>query len=65
MKLDEVQRHSALWQLIDKEITERLETLRRKNDGFLDTQETDRLRGSIAALKEIQAWAIVDPKFDQ
>lgn len=60
MKLNEVERHSALWQLIDKEITERLEVLRQKNDGDLNERETATLRGTIKAFKEIQAWGHPD-----
>jgi hypothetical protein len=61
MTLNEIDRHSALWQKIDKEITERLDVLRQRNDGDLNEVETATLRGTIKAFKEIQQWGRPDP----
>jgi hypothetical protein len=64
MKLNDYERTSALWQRIEIEITERLETSREKNDASLTPEETATLRGSIKAFKEILSWAVIDPRLD-
>jgi hypothetical protein len=64
MKLTETDKQSLTWVKIEREITERLTIARAKNDGDLTAQETDRLRGTIAAYKEVLGWAIPNPTFD-
>lgn len=59
MNLTHVEAQSALWLKLKKHLEERLDVLRAKNDGDLDTTETARLRGRIAALKEL--IALEDP----
>jgi hypothetical protein len=60
MKLSQYESESALWKRIEIELNERLTVLREKNDGNLDPLETSKLRGTIAAYKEIMAWAQPD-----
>lgn len=55
MTLSDFERHSALWQKISKHLDERVQVLRARNDGDLDNIETAKLRGRIAAIKEIIA----------
>lgn len=57
MKLEPHEMQSALWQRLHAHMTERLDGLRRSNDGDLPMEETQRLRGRIAQLKEILALA--------
>lgn len=53
LKLLESERKSALWLKLEKHINERIDVMRRRNDGDLDDRETARLRGKIAAFKEL------------
>lgn len=46
---------SQLWLKLKKHMQGRIDVLRAKNDGDLDTTETARLRGRIAAIKELIA----------
>lgn len=55
MKLTEHEQHSAVWIKIRDHLTERLDALRSQNDGDLDPLATARLRGRIAAIKELLA----------
>lgn len=55
MKLDALDKRSALWQKLDAHWRTRLGILRRKNDGFLSHEETIRLRGEISQLKAFLA----------
>lgn len=55
MKLDTRDIQSALWVRLRAHLQERMDLCRRKNDGDLDPDETARLRGRIAQLKEILA----------
>lgn len=57
-KLSEFEAQSQVWVKLEKQLTERLATLREKNDGALDLPETARLRGRIEQIKEILAWAV-------
>ena len=57
MQLTQNQSDSALWQLISEEMKDRLQVLRERNDGNLEGQETQLLRGQIKAYKEILSWA--------
>jgi hypothetical protein len=62
MKLSQYESESALWKRIEIELNERLTVLREKNDGNLDQLETSKLRGTIAALKEILDWSKPSPE---
>lgn len=52
---------SPTWLRLRKYCERRLDELRRKNDGLLSADDTARLRGRIAQLKEIQALADQPP----
>lgn len=60
MKLSQLEIHSALWKKLTDHWAERLSMLRLKNDNELDTIETARLRGRIAAYKDFLAMG--DPE---
>lgn len=60
MKLTNTERSSSSWLKIKDEINERIGLLRVKNDGDLSEVETARLRGRIAALKDLVAWGEPD-----
>ena len=47
------ERLSPLWVRLESSLKERLDTARRKNDGALSAEDTARLRGRIAVLKEL------------
>lgn len=51
--LTKIERGSSVWQKIEKRLKEELESLRRKNDGNLPEIATARLRGQIAAVKDL------------
>ena len=53
LELTNQERDSALWKKITAHFEERLQVLRKKNDGALSEIETARLRGHIAATKEL------------
>lgn len=53
MKLELHERQSALWKKLAGHVAERIETLRRKNDGDLNDTQTARLRGALAELKQL------------
>lgn len=55
MLLSKNERHSAVWVKIAEHFQKRLSESRQENDGRLDEIETARLRGRIAAFKEILA----------
>lgn len=55
MNLNRIEAQSALWLKLKGYMNEQLDLARRKNDGNLDQFETARLRGRIAALKELIA----------
>lgn len=57
MKITEFESQTAVWQKVAKELTERLEILRAKNDNNLEPLETARLRGQIAQVREILSWS--------
>lgn len=61
MKLTETEKHSAIWKKIEKQLTDRLQILREKNDADADAIETAKLRGQIAQIKECLSWAKPDP----
>jgi len=64
MKLTSLEKDSALWTRISEELKTRLQVLREKNDGNHDTEETAKIRGSIAEVKLILGWSETNPKFD-
>ena len=61
MRLNFEERNSALWFKLNEFMTERIDTLRRKNDGMLDEITTASIRGEIRALKELVALATDPP----
>jgi hypothetical protein len=62
MKLTAIEKESALWKKIEREVTARLDGLRISNDTNLDAQATSKVRGQIAICKEVLDWAITDPE---
>ncbi len=54
-------RGSALWRKLVEHYTERLESLRVRNDGDLDDVRTARVRGRIAECKELLALSADEP----
>ena len=61
MKLQPHETRSALWLKLQAHWRGQLEVLRLKNDGFLSHEDTLRLRGRIAQLKEILALSETEP----
>ena len=57
MTLTDLERQSALWQKLAAHLSERLDAQRARNDGDLSPEDTQKLRGRIAQLKEILALA--------
>ena len=55
MTLTHEERHSALWLKLKEHMTERIDTLRRKNDGDFDATTTASIRGGIRELKNLVA----------
>lgn len=43
--------HTAIWKRLEAHLTERLASLRTRNDGNLTQEETAKLRGRIAEIK--------------
>jgi hypothetical protein len=63
MKLDDTQKNSGLWKEIEAELNTRLQSLREQNDSDRQHDESAKLRGRIAEIKAILAWAQDDPEF--
>ena len=61
MTLEPHETRSALWLKLQGHLTAQLVTLRQKNDGALSHEDTTRLRGRIAQLKEILALSQTEP----
>jgi len=61
MKLQEHETRSALWLRLQAHLGAQLDAARRKNDGDLSMEDTQRLRGRIAQLKEILALSQTEP----
>lgn len=57
MTLTDLERQSALWQKLAAHLSGRLDAQRARNDGDLSPEDTQKLRGRIAQLKEILALA--------
>lgn len=55
MEKPEIDFNNQSWSAVRKYAEERIDQLRRRNDGPLSPDQTATLRGSIAALKEILA----------
>lgn len=55
MRADRIEQDSQTWLAIHEWATERLDSLRKRNDGALDGVATAHLRGQIATLKQILA----------
>lgn len=55
MMLTELEKQSSAWIKLTKYANDRLDACRQQNDGDLSPEQTARLRGRIAALKEILA----------
>lgn len=52
---------TAVWKKIENKLNERLDAHRRKNDGNLSAEETNRVRGRIAEVKAILGLAKEPP----
>lgn len=50
-------RMNPLWITLSRHLSERLDILRRQNDASLAPEQTERLRGRIAQIKDILALA--------
>lgn len=61
MRLQEHEARSALWLRLQAHLGAQLEALRCKNDGYLSHEDTQRLRGRIAQIKEILALSQAEP----
>jgi hypothetical protein len=57
MRLDKHEVMSAVWLKLEAHLTKRLAELRTNNDGDLSPEQTAKLRGRVAAIKEILALA--------
>lgn len=54
--------HSATWQKMKKHLQSQLESYRKENDGNLDNDKTQRVRGRIAEVKRLLALEDPTPK---
>lgn len=61
LKLKPQERTDRLWSLIEEDLKAELETLRRKNDADLTPEQTWKLRGRIAQIKDVLAIASEAP----
>lgn len=57
MKIEQHELRSSLWRRLQAHYEAQLELLRRKNDGDMTPEQTQRLRGRIAQVKEFLALA--------
>lgn len=55
MRAERIEQDSATWLAIHEWASERLEQLRQRNDGPLESVATAHLRGQIATLKQLLA----------
>jgi hypothetical protein len=53
VKLTNIEVQTAVWKRIEAHLQQRLEHMRRNNDGDLNPVETARLRGRISMCKEL------------
>lgn len=61
MKLARHDIETALWRKLEEYIEQRMDVLRKTNDGDLEPMQTARLRGRIAELKSILALSKDEP----
>jgi hypothetical protein len=61
MKLTEGDKLSAVWQKLEPYLNDRLDACRKQNDGDLSPEQTAKLRGRVAMLREILARAEAGP----
>lgn len=61
LRLKPQERTDRVWSLIEQELKGELDTLRRKNDADLTPEQTAKLRGRIAQIKEVLAIASEEP----
>lgn len=61
LRLKPQERTDRVWSLIEQELKGELDTLRRKNDADLTPEQTAKLRGRIAQIKELLAIASEEP----
>lgn len=61
MKLDAIEKQSALWRKIEAHLLSRLALMRQRNDGNLDPTETAKVRGRITELKDLIALGEPSP----
>lgn len=61
MKLARHDIETALWRKLEEYIEQRMDVLRKTNDGDLDALQTARLRGRIAELKNLLALSKDEP----
>ena len=61
LRLKPQERTDRLWSLIEEELKGELETLRRKNDADLSAEQTAKIRGRIAQIKDVLAIASEAP----
>lgn len=61
MTLTEADKLSALWRKLEPYLQDRLDACRKQNDGDLSPEQTAKLRGRIATLREILALANAGP----
>lgn len=52
---------SETWRAIEEIVTKRIDDLRKRNDSQLNADETARLRGRLAELKDLLTLAKPDP----
>ena len=58
----EIEYGSPTWKAITNHVTDRIETLRKRNDSLtLSPAQTDQLRGRLAELKDLLALGKPDP----
>ena len=55
-KLTPGERGSGVWRRIEEQLEARLDAARKRNDGNLPLDETNRLRGEIKCLKDILSF---------
>lgn len=61
MRADRIEQDSPTWLAIHEWASERLEQLRKRNDGPLDVVATAHLRGQVAILKQLLALPTAAP----
>lgn len=62
--LTEADTHNPLWLKLKEHLESRLQSARCRNDGFLNSNETERLRGRIAEMKYLLDQAKPGPAIE-